>query len=504
MLVLAGVVSSLELAYAKDNDNARVKAVKRPSHVVVMVFDQMRPDYIDKFNLPNFKRVRSSGVNFSEALVGHLPSITIVSHPVLATGLMPRELPWLDHLLVERGRDGKGFEVEELSGASPARLLELMKEIPNERFLASEIKKHLGGEVFAVGTKQYAATTFGGAAADGIITLAIDGDRCRPDGKDVPKYISKNQRFSVPCGGGVDPLIAPFGAARHVPGGDLEHQGGDVWVADVAQEIMAHEEWRGLLLTFSGIDKAGHLLGVPDSKRKFEGKVRYTLEEIIRIADAQLGRILTELEQHKILDSTLIVITADHGGQTDEFPLGEGSSGFARGKSDPTKLRSTVKELAQVRGVVAVAADTGVRVWLDGSESSRTAARKILQESPKVFEVFELQGSEDRGFGYVRVAHFPAAASSSQQLWAKRTNPRLLSSLANPGSPNLKLPPSLVASLSDDAGYGQLGDHGGAQELVQRIPIILRGPGLPGGVEDPRSFGLKDLHDEIVRVVGGE
>ena len=30
-----------------------------PNRVVIMVFDQMRPDYIDRFNLQHFKRLRA-------------------------------------------------------------------------------------------------------------------------------------------------------------------------------------------------------------------------------------------------------------------------------------------------------------------------------------------------------------------------------------------------------------------------------------------------------------
>ena len=46
-----------------------------------------------------------------------------------------------------------------------------------------------------------------------------------------------------------------------MPGVDPEHLGGDVWVTDVAFEVMDNEDWSGLLLTYGGIDKAGHMWG---------------------------------------------------------------------------------------------------------------------------------------------------------------------------------------------------------------------------------------------------
>ena len=73
----------------------------RPDHLVVMVFDQMRPDYIDRFNLEHFKRLRTSSRHYPEAYVGHLASQTIVSHLVIPTGLPPKGLPWLEDVLFD-------------------------------------------------------------------------------------------------------------------------------------------------------------------------------------------------------------------------------------------------------------------------------------------------------------------------------------------------------------------------------------------------------------------
>ena len=36
----------------------------RPDHLVVMVFDQMRPDYIDRFNLEHFRRLRAASRHY--------------------------------------------------------------------------------------------------------------------------------------------------------------------------------------------------------------------------------------------------------------------------------------------------------------------------------------------------------------------------------------------------------------------------------------------------------
>ena len=54
----------------------------------------------------------------------------------------------------------------------------------------------------------------------------------------------------------------PLQGNRDIPGNDPNHQGGDVWVTDAAFDIMDHEDdWSGMLLTYGGIDKAGHMWG---------------------------------------------------------------------------------------------------------------------------------------------------------------------------------------------------------------------------------------------------
>jgi hypothetical protein len=125
-----------------------------PDHLMIMVFDQMRPDYIDRFDLKNFKRFRGSSRNYPEAYVGHLGSQTPVSHLVIPTGLLPKSLPWQDDALVDAkgilGKPGAVYEVGLLTIEQSWRFLE---QIPKDRFLASRVRDKFGGKVFAVGEK---------------------------------------------------------------------------------------------------------------------------------------------------------------------------------------------------------------------------------------------------------------------------------------------------------------------------------------------------------------
>ena len=73
----------------------------RADRLVMLVFDSMRPDYIDRFALANFKRLRKSSREYVNGYVGHMGAETVVSHLVIPTGRLPRELPWLDEVYLD-------------------------------------------------------------------------------------------------------------------------------------------------------------------------------------------------------------------------------------------------------------------------------------------------------------------------------------------------------------------------------------------------------------------
>src|SRR6187402_2529526 len=164
--VIAGTVAALAVSSGATTPLARRAA---PDHLVFMVFDQMRPDYVDRFGLENFKRLRASSRHYPDAYVGHLASQTVVAHVVMPTGLPPRALPWVDEAFVDEdgtlGKPGAAYKTGELSRDQSWKLLQ---KIPREQFLPARLLDALGekvGGVFAVGEKDYAANFFGGPHA---------------------------------------------------------------------------------------------------------------------------------------------------------------------------------------------------------------------------------------------------------------------------------------------------------------------------------------------------
>jgi hypothetical protein len=497
--MLTLVVSALVALAACDRTEPTERP--KPDHLLVMVFDQMRPDYIDRFDLQNFKRLRASSRHYPEAYVGHLASQTVVSHLVIPTGLPPKELPWLEDVLLDAdGSLGKPNAAYKTDDLTREQMWHLLARVPREQFLQSRIQSSLG-PVFAIGQKNYAAIAFGGPYAAAIVTLAKANGRCTPDGVNVPAYIAGNPRFSLECAepyGTGFPTIYALDGSRFVPGNDPSRQGGDVWTADAALEVMRRETWSGLFLTFGGIDRVAHMLGEQDGPGLASVQSQYRLADVLRTADAQLGRILDELEARGLANRTMVVVTADHGGQRHDAYLGNNrfqSCCPYDNVVDPPEPPYWLQHLNNIGKLRTGYADSDITLWLaDHSESNHRALVRGLQDVSGVTEIYAKQRSGDE-YRYERVYASLESQGAAFRAWASKHSEELANTMAGAAGPDL------IALLADGYGFGRIGGHGGAQEKVQRIPMIIR---VPGETPSTRTMALRlmDLAPEITKVLG--
>jgi arylsulfatase A-like enzyme len=61
--------------------------------------------------------------------------------------------------------------------------------------------------------------------------------------------------------------------------------------------------------------------------------------------------------------------------------------------------------------------------------------------------------------------------------------------------------PDVVGLTATDVTYGVMGDHGGANELVQRIPMVFYGAGV-GSKDSNRKMRLVDVMPTILKIMG--
>src|SRR6476620_174515 len=71
---------------------ANVSSTSTPHHVVFIVLDQLRPEFIDAFHMRNVQALMAGGTNFKNASLGHMGSETVVSLNVLTTGRLPKDM----------------------------------------------------------------------------------------------------------------------------------------------------------------------------------------------------------------------------------------------------------------------------------------------------------------------------------------------------------------------------------------------------------------------------
>ena len=72
---------------------------QRPSRVLIVVMDQMRPEYAKQYDMKNVLWLQNRGVNFPKAWVGQMASETVVSHNTMVSGLFPKHMGWSDEAI---------------------------------------------------------------------------------------------------------------------------------------------------------------------------------------------------------------------------------------------------------------------------------------------------------------------------------------------------------------------------------------------------------------------
>ena len=76
--------------------SAPAQAADPPKRVLIIVLDQFRPDYVNTFEMNNVKQLMHDGVSFDNAYLGHMASETVITHNVITSGQLPKDMGWGD------------------------------------------------------------------------------------------------------------------------------------------------------------------------------------------------------------------------------------------------------------------------------------------------------------------------------------------------------------------------------------------------------------------------
>ena len=503
-----------------------------PQRVLIVVFDQMRPEYAERFGMKNVLELQKSGVNFTNGYLGHLASETVVSHNVMVSGLYPKNMGWVD----EAYRDtnnllGKGANVMwETAGWGVQEFGVVIKNAGYPKLADYLHQAKPGTKFIAVGQKGYAVDSV--VAPSGDIGVRVSGrqsdvtkekgcanlgGRWRyPAGLNVPAYLTEPKcgRFYINSDSGNDyatkakspSWLYPLDGNRLVSGKDPQHLGGDVWVADAAMAMMEKENWSGMLVTLGAIDKAGHMWGAHMDQGSAPGSPdeQTRVPYAAKVADEQLGRMLQKLRELRQLNETLVVITADHGATYARHFYGVDAAGASDnnwyyGKTvnteDYNKPSPALKPLIDTGNVQFSYSSTMIEVWLkDNSAQMKRAAAKIARTLPGVAATYWREGGKfqlDAGPGGGTAAQFGA----TELAWWRKHGQALVDTMAADNGPDV------IALLADDVGYGVYGDHGSAKESDQRIPMVFWSSNIKPAKPD-YAFRSVDILPTVLKAMG--
>ncbi|HZL64617.1 MAG TPA: alkaline phosphatase family protein [Thermoleophilia bacterium] len=517
-------------------------ATAQPTKVLVVVMDQMHPEYAQQYNMTNVLWLEKHGAYFPNAYVGDMASETVVSHNVMVSGLLPKHMGWSDEALRDTnnvlGGGANGVYVTGDLGYSDFAKLIAAGDYPK---LGTYLHaKYPGSIVACVGEKNYQVRSMTAGSADFGVFLgsatnadpaltALLGGKYRPaagapNNAALPAYIANDTRFDVNSDATYNDYgtndtapawIYPEDGDRMIPGSITGHLGGDNWVADATIKIMQNENWSGLFVNFGAIDKVGHMWGggEVDNLKKYQwdpNSIYNMVHEpfIAKNADTQLGRLIGELKATGQYDNTLIVVVADHGSTaaTKQFngtnAQGAGDYNWYHGDSindgnyynDPLHpVAPALKPLTDLTNVSFTYASTAIEAWLtDFSMAQKQAAAAVMRSRPGVIATYV---KSDDGNSYVRTSVNSSKLSKSGRDWFRSHAQELVNTMAWSGSADV------VGLLQDNTSYGAYGDHGGAQKDVQSIPMVFYNPGLKT-VKYKAATRLVDLMPTIMRTMG--
>lgn len=354
-----------------------IAAAEKPSLIVVISVDQMRPDYLDRFRPyfgpDGFNRFLKSGAVFPQARYRHTITFTGPGHASIGSGLDPRHHGIVGNIWYDTERNQPVYCVEDRrtewvgapseprkvpwAPASPVHLNgdslgdRLKEKFPRSRVVAVALKDR--SAVLMAGRKADAAIWFEERFArfvtstyypphpellafNGRVPAFLEARRLwEPSGRIPPADLDRITFEPPELLGAKNPPDGYGRAFPHTLKGPrpvVSSPFGDELVLDLARFVVEQlslgesaDSPDLLFIGLSATDYYGHWFG-PDSKEIADGIVRL---------DSTLASFFTWLDRRVTRQRSLIFLTADHGVQ----PLPEVTRArhrLATGRDDPS------------------------------------------------------------------------------------------------------------------------------------------------------------------------
>jgi len=362
---------------------AQAAPSRPPKLVVVIVVDQMRGDYIDRFGFQwtgGLRRLVNEGAWFRRAAYSYLTTVTCVGHATVSTGAFPWTHgmvgnSWFDR---ETGR-GVGcasdanvttisYAAPVTGGYGPSRLLvpTLSDEMRAQLPVSTRVVTMSGKERTAItlaGHRADAVTWFNSAAGGFVTSSAYtpspvpfiaDALKARPVSADYGKawtrLLPADRYLFADKGLGEKPAAywtSEFPHALKGKTGTPDAQFYEAWetspfaddylgrlaIASVDALKLGQERGTDFLgISFSALDLAGHDFG-PTS---------HEVQDVLARLDQTLGALLAHLDRAVGAGNYVVALTGDHGAPP--IPEQVAALGIDAGRLDSATVRQAAQK----------------------------------------------------------------------------------------------------------------------------------------------------------------
>ena len=423
-------------------------------HVVVLVWDGMRPDFVSAETTPNLSQLAGQGVFFANHHPVYL-SATEVNGTAIATGAYPSHSGLIANTDFRPAID----PAEPVDTGKPP-VIRRGDEVSGDHFIAlptvAEILHSHGLATVIAGSKSIALLHDRGRRSDGPESSSV-----LFQGEMLPRA---RQAALI--------VLGDFPAAAP----DENKTAQDAWTTNALLTVL----WQ------KGVPPYTLLwLAEPDASQHAAGPGSAQALAAIKSCDANLGRVLAELDRRGLRATTDILVVSDHGfstiGRKVDVAAALAAGGFEAQRKMPGGL--------QPGGVMVVGNGGSTLLYVGGHDAgvSRRLA-EYLQQQDWTGVIF----SREPQVGAFSLAAAHIAASDAPDLVVSLRWTADRSATGVPGLQVSDLKPTSVKA----------GNHASLSRYDMHNTLVAAGPDFRPGVTDPLPSANTDLAPTILWLLG--
>jgi arylsulfatase A-like enzyme len=423
-------------------------------HVVVLVWDGMRPDFVSAETTPNLSQLAGSGVFFANHHPVYL-SATEVNGTAIATGAYPSHSGLIANTDFRPAID----PTAPVDTGDPS-IIRKGDEVSGGHFIAlptlAEILHSHGIATVIAGSKW--------------IVLLHDRDR-RPDGTESSPVLFQGTLLP-PARQGTLAVLGDLPAAAP----DENKTAQDAWTTNALLTVL----WQNGVPPYTLL-----WLAEPDASQHAAGPGSAQALAAIKSSDANLGHVLAELDRRGLRATTDVLVVSDHGfstiGRKVDVAAALAAAGFDAQRKMPGGL---------LPGGVMVAANGGSTLLYVGGHDAGVSRRLVefLQKQDWTGVIFS-RGPQEGAFP-LAAAHIDAPDAPDLVVSLRWTADK--SATGAPGLQVSDLKPTSVKA----------GNHASLSRYDMHNTLVAAGPDFRPGVTDPLPSANTDLAPTILWLLG--